>query len=150
MSQVLEPRTVPAAVPVRSYPATTGPAHQAYMLLSICFTALPIVAGLDKFFHVIADWDMYLAPKVTQMIPVTAHNLMLAAGVVEIIAGLIVAFKPQVGAWIVTLWLWAICVNLFLIPGFYDIALRDFALSLGALALARLAACPKATMSGST
>jgi len=126
-------------------PASTGysgamarPAYQAYVVLYTGFVALPIVAGLDKFFHLLVNWDQYLAPVVTQVLPVTAHQFMLVVGVIEIIAGLLVAFKPQLGAYVVALWLWGIIVNLLLVPGFYDIALRDFGLSLGALALARL------------
>jgi hypothetical protein len=114
------------------------PAYQAYVILHIGFAVLPVAAGLDKFFHLLVNWDQYLAPVVTEYLPVTGHTFMLAVGVIEILAGLIVAFRPQIGAYIVALWLWGIIVNLFLVPGFYDIALRDFGLSLGALALARL------------
>jgi hypothetical protein len=102
------------------------------------FIALPIIAGVDKFFHRLVDWDMYLAPQVTQIVPLSAHNFMLIVGVIEIAAGLLVAIRPQIGAYVVALWLWGIIVNLLIIPGFYDIALRDFGLSLGALALGRL------------
>src|SRR5438132_678778 len=82
-----------------------------------------------------ANWDMYLAPAVSRMLPVAPHTFMLAVGIVEILAGLLVAV---VRAYVVALWLWGIIINLFLVPGYYDIALRDFGLSLGALALARL------------
>lgn len=119
--------------------STARPAHQAYLILYAGFAALPIIAGADKFFHLLVNWDQYLAPQVTQVLPVTAHQFMLAVGVIEIAAGLLVAYKPQIGAYVVALWLWGIIVNLLLTPtGFYDIALRDFGLSLGALALARL------------
>jgi uncharacterized membrane protein HdeD (DUF308 family) len=74
----------------------------------------------------------------TQLIPVDAHTFMLAVGVIEIVAGLLVAFRPQIGGWIVALWLWGIIANLLLIPGYFDVALRDFGLSLGAVALAQL------------
>lgn len=84
------------------------------------------------------NWDQYLAPFVTRVLPAEGHTFMLAVGVIEIAAGLLVAFWPRVGAYVVMLWLWGIIVNLLMIPGFYDIALRDFGLSLGALALARL------------
>jgi len=117
----------------------TQPAYQAYLILHVGYAALPIIAGFDKFFHYLVNWDAYLAPVVTRAVPVTAHNFMLAVGVIEVVAGLLVAFRPQIGAYVVALWLWGIIVNLLLIPGFYDIALRDFGLSLGALALARLA-----------
>jgi len=115
-----------------------GPAYQAYQILHIAFILAPLLAGLDKFFHVLTNWDMYLSPAFARLASMSAHNLMLAVGVVEIIAALIVAFKPYYGGYLVTLWLWAIIINLLLIPGYYDIALRDFGLSLGAVALARL------------
>lgn len=117
---------------------STRPAYQAYLVLYAGFVALPVVAGLDKFFHLLASWDQYLAPMVTQIVPISAHTFMLVVGVIEIAAGLLVAFWPRIGAYVVALWLWGIILNLLLIPGFYDIALRDFGLSLGALALARL------------
>ena len=118
--------------------ALTNPAFQAYRILHIGFTILPIVAGLDKFFHVLGQWDRYLAPLVTRVVPVSGQTFMLAVGVVEIVAGLVVAFAPRMGGWIVMLGLWGIIINLLMVPGSYDIALRDFGLSLGALALARL------------
>jgi len=128
---------------VQGFPMTGNliaatPAHQAYQVLHFGFAAAPIIAGLDKFLHVLTNWDMYLAPWIAQLSPIGGHNLMLLVGIIEIIAGLIVALKPRVGAWIVFAWLWAIIINLLSYPGFYDVALRDFGLSLGALALARL------------
>lgn len=127
-----------ADVADRSLASPSRPAYQAYFLLHIGFAAIPVVAGLDKFFHVLVNWDQYLAPLVTQLLPVSPHTFMLAVGVVEIVAGLLVAFRPRIGAYVVAFWLWGIIINLLLIPGFYDIALRDFGLSVGALALARL------------
>jgi hypothetical protein len=108
------------------------------LILYIGFTILPILAGLDKFFHLLVNWDMYLAPVATRILPVSAHTFMLVVGAIEIVAGLLVFFRPQIGAYVVALWLWGIIVNLLLIPGFYDVAVRDFGLSLGALALARM------------
>lgn len=118
--------------------AGSSPAYQAYLILRIGFTALPILAGLDKFFYLLVDWDQYLAPAVARMLPVTGHTFMLAVGAIEIVAGLLVAVWPRLGAYVVAAWLWGIIANLLMVPGFYDIALRDFGLSLGALALARL------------
>jgi hypothetical protein len=115
-----------------------SPSRQAYVILYIGFTILPILAGLDKFFHLLVNWDMYLAPVATRILPVSAHTFMLVVGAIEIVAGLLVFFRPQIGAYVVALWLWGIIVNLLLIPGFYDVAVRDFGLSLGALALARM------------
>jgi len=137
MAQLLdEPRASQAwtRAPLRK----ASPAYQAYLLLYAGFSALPILAGLDKFFQFLVNWDMYLAPVVTRIVPVAAHTFMLAVGVVEIMAGLLVAIRPRIGAYVVALWLLGIIVNLLLAPGFYDIALRDFGLSIGALALARL------------
>jgi uncharacterized membrane protein HdeD (DUF308 family) len=119
-------------------PLAARPAYQSYVMLLTGFAALPVIAGIDKFFHVLANWDQYLAPLAAQVLPVSGHTFMLAVGVIEIAAGLLVAFRPRVGAYIVALWLWGIIVNLLLASGFYDIALRDFGLSIGALALARL------------
>jgi hypothetical protein len=115
-------------------------AYQAYQILHVAFVVAPILAGIDKFLHLLTNWDMYLAPSIASLFPIGEHNLMLAAGVLEIIAGLIVLVKPRIGAYIVALWLLAIIVNLLLVPGFYDIALRDFGLLLAALALGRLSA----------
>jgi uncharacterized membrane protein HdeD (DUF308 family) len=118
--------------------AHSTPSYQAYQILHFAFVAAPVIAGLDKFFHLLVNWDMYLAPQIARLSPIGGHNLMLAIGVIEIVAGLLVAFKPRIGAVIVAVWLWGIIINLLLIPSFFDIALRDFGLSLGALALARL------------
>jgi uncharacterized membrane protein HdeD (DUF308 family) len=108
------------------------------MILLIAFVVAPIVAGLDKYFNVLTDWIRYLAPVVPNWTGIAAATFMMIVGAIEIVAGLIVAFKPSFGGYLVAAWLWGIIINLLLIPGFYDIALRDFELSLGALALARL------------
>ena len=114
------------------------PARQAYQILLVGFATLPVIAGLDKFFHLLVNWDQYLAPLASRLLPVSGHTFMLAVGVIEVAAGLLVAFRPRIGAYVVAFWLWGIVINLLLVPGFYDVALRDFGLSLGALALARL------------
>ena len=113
--------------------------HQAYQILHIGFTIAPILAGLDRFFNLLTNWEKYLAPFVTQTLGISATTFMMAVGVIEIVAGLLVWFKPRFGGYLVMAWLWAIIINLLLIPGYFDVALRDFGLSLGALALARLA-----------
>ena len=112
--------------------------HQVFWVLRVGFTLLPIIFGLDKFFDVLTDWSAYLAPWIDDLVPGTAHQAMLAVGVVEIAAGVLVALRPRVGAYVVMAWLWGIIINLLLTGTFYDIALRDFGLSLGAIALARL------------
>ena len=115
------------ATPAVSRPSlsTANPAYQAYEVLHFGFAVLPIVAGVDKFFHFFANWDMYLAPLVTRTLHIEAHPFMLIVGVIEVIAGLLVAFWPRLGGYVVMLWLWGIIVNLILIHGFFDIALRD-------------------------
>src|SRR5438552_4125516 len=91
-------------------------AYSAYKILLPGFVALPILAGLDKFFHILVNWDMYLAPRLASISPMSGHNLMLVVGVIEIVAGLLVALRPSVGAYVVALWLWGIIINLLLIP----------------------------------
>lgn len=114
------------------------PAYQAYQILHVGFVVAPIVAGLDKFFNLLVNWEQYLPAFVNKMIGGHGHELMLVAGVIEIVAGVGVLFKPKFFAYVVSAWLLTIVVNLLLIPGYYDIALRDFGLALGAFALARL------------
>jgi len=114
------------------------PAYQAYQILHVGFSVAPLLAGVDKFTHLLVDWDKYLAPTIANALPFSAHTFMLAVGVVEIVAALIVWLRPRIGAYVVMGWLWGIIINLLMIPGYYDVALRDFGLSLGALALARL------------
>jgi hypothetical protein len=122
----------------RSSVTAATPAYQAYLILYAGYLALPIVAGVDKFFNLLCDWSRYLAPLATQVVPVESRAFLYGVGVIEIAAGILVALYPRVGAYVVTLWLWGIIVNLLLAGGFYDIALRDFGLSLGAIALGRL------------
>jgi hypothetical protein len=116
-----------------------GPVRQAYRVLQITFTVVPIVAGADQFFNKLGDWSMYLSPLATRIIPLSARHIMMVSGTVEIAAGLVVAFKPRIGGWIVAVWLWMIMANLLVSASFYDNVLRDFGLSMGAVALARLA-----------
>lgn len=118
--------------------STSSPSYAAYKILHLGFIALPILAGLDKFFHLLVNWDIYLAPRIASVLPISGHSFMLLVGVIEVIAGLLVAVKPRIGSYVVAAWLWGIIINLLLIPGYYDVALRDFGLSLGALALAQL------------
>lgn len=113
---------------------------QAFSLLYVAYIVAPIVAGVDKYFHYLVDWNIYVSPAYASIVGGRVTALMNAVGIVEIIAGLVVAIKPRLGGIVVAAWLWGIIVNLLLIPGYFDIALRDFGLSLGALALSRLAA----------
>jgi uncharacterized membrane protein YphA (DoxX/SURF4 family) len=137
--------TVARTVPAHNVPNVTregvlsDPAYQGYLLLRIGFAVAPILFGLDKFFNVMVDWERYLAPWIDRIVPGSAAATMHVVGVVEIAAGVIVALKPRYGAYLVAAWLGGIIVNLLTYPGYYDIALRDFGLMLGALTLARLA-----------
>jgi uncharacterized membrane protein YphA (DoxX/SURF4 family) len=116
----------------------TSPAHQAYRILQFGFTVAPIVAGLDKFFHLLVNWDRYLPAVVANISPIPGHLLMLIVGVIEIVAGIGVALNPRIFAYIVAAWLAVIIINLLLIPGYFDVALRDLGLLLAALALGQL------------
>ena len=115
------------------------PTFQAFTLLRVAFTVAPILFGLDKFLDWLVDWEIYLAPEINDLVPGTAHQAMIAVGVVEIVAGLVVAVRPRFGGYLVAAWLSGIIVNLLLQADHYDIALRDFGLLVGALTLARLA-----------
>jgi uncharacterized membrane protein YphA (DoxX/SURF4 family) len=115
-----------------------SPAYQAFQILRFGFTVAPILAGLDKFFHLLVNWDQYLPGLVAKTSPVPPHTLMFVVGVIEIVAGIGVALKPRIFAYVVAAWLALIIINLLLIPGYFDVALRDFGLLLAALALARL------------
>jgi hypothetical protein len=119
--------------------ALTDPAYQAFLLLRTAFTLAPVLFGLDKFAGVLTDWQRYLAPTIDDLVPGSAHQAMLMVGVVEVAAGALVAVRPRIGGYVVAAWLGGIILNLLLIPGFYDVALRDFGLFVAALALARLA-----------
>ncbi|MBE4738408.1 MULTISPECIES: hypothetical protein [Streptomyces] len=129
--------TTTSAAPRRA--ALTDPGYQAFVVLRVGFTVAPILFGLDKFANLLVDWPVYLAPWIDDLVPGSAQAAMYAVGVVEIVAGLVVALAPRFGGWLVAGWLAGIIVNLLTVPGHYDIALRDFGLLLAAVALARLA-----------
>jgi uncharacterized membrane protein YphA (DoxX/SURF4 family) len=115
---------------------TGDPAYQAYRILQAGFIAAPILAGLDKFFNILVDWQQYLAPFIGNIV---APGLFMAVvGVVEIAAGVGVAIKPRIFAYVVAAWLVGIIFNLLILPGYFDVALRDLGLAFGALALGRL------------
>lgn len=117
-------------------PAPVDYAHQAFRILRFGFIVAPIVAGLDKFFNLLVDWSQYLAPFLGDLFG--AEAFMVIVGIIEIVAGIGVALKPRIFAYVVAAWLVGIILNLLLIPGYFDIVLRDLGLALGALALARL------------
>jgi hypothetical protein len=135
ITAALRPIPFPTVQSLRS-----DPAAQAFVALRVVFTVAPILFGLDKFAEVmIGDWPKYLAPEFNDLIPGTAQDAMYMVGGIEIAAGLIVAVAPRFGGLLVAAWLGGIIVSLLLVGGYADIALRDFGLLIGALALARLA-----------
>lgn len=113
--------------------------RQAFQILRFGFTVAPIIAGLDKFLHLLTDWDKYLAPVVSNTLGIRPHTFMMVVGAVEIVAGIVVAISPRFGGYLVAAWLAGIIIDLLLVGGYLDVALRDLGLLLGALALARLA-----------
>jgi len=122
-------------------PTFSRHSHEAYSILRWSFAALPIIAGADKFFHFLTNWNHYLAPVVSTLIAkagLTTVSFMQIVGGMEILAGLLVAVKPRYGAYVVSAWLVAVGANLILAGGFLDVAMRDFGLALGAFALGRL------------
>jgi hypothetical protein len=129
--------TVPSQAPAAA--GTDRAGREAFLILRTAFTVAPILFGLDKFANVMTDWPKYLAGQLNDLIPGSAHQAMLAVGVIEVVAGLLVAWRPRIGAYVVALWLAGIIVNLLVLTGYGDVALRDFGLLLAALALARLA-----------
>ncbi len=162
------PQPAPPEYPARQYPTVdyppqaSGPFPQrgrgsraaertepsaavrvAHGFLRLAFVVLPIVAGADKFFHFLVNWDQYLSPTYAAIVGTDTQTLMYAVGIVEIAAGLLVAIALMVGGFVVMFWLWAIIANLCLVPGYLDIALRDFGLSMGALAMALLTPATK-------
>ena len=124
--------------PTRATRDLSSPSYQAFVILRAAFTIAPILFGIDKFFGYMTNWDSYLAPGIASLSPWSVHTTMYAVGIVEIVAGVVVALRPRIGAPIVALWLLGIIVNLLLLGGHLDIALRDLGLCLAAVALARL------------
>ena len=113
--------------------------YQAFVMLRIAFAVAPIAFGVDKFFNVLTDWPLYLATWVDDLMPGSAQDFMYVVGGIEILAGVLVAVRPRIGAPVVALWLAGIILTLVTGPGYYDVALRDFGLLVGALTLTRLA-----------
>jgi hypothetical protein len=124
--------------------------RQAFFLLRFGFTVAPIIAGLDKFLHLLTDWDKYLAPAVSNTLGIQPHTFMMIVGVIEIVAGVVVAINPRFGGYLVAAWLLGIIIDLVLVGGYLDVALRDLGLLLGALALARLAEAEVRVRTGAT
>jgi uncharacterized membrane protein YphA (DoxX/SURF4 family) len=134
----LDPRAATLA-PTFGERLKSDPAYQAFTIMRIAFTVAPILFGLDKFFNVMVDWEQYLAPWINDIVPGSASTAMHLVGAIEIVAGILVFVKPRYGAYVVAAWLAGIIINLLTYSGYYDVALRDFGLLLGALTLGRLA-----------
>jgi hypothetical protein len=117
---------------------TATPSYQAFQILHLGFTVAPILMGVDKFLGLLVNWDQYLPAFVNKMLGGRGHEFMYVVGVIEIVAGIGVFLKPKIFAYVVAAWLGLIIINLLMIPGYYDVAVRDFGLLLAALALGRL------------
>jgi len=129
---------------------TADASRQAFLLLRTVFTVAPVLFGLDKFTNILTDWTGYLAPIVPDTLHLPGQTVMYAVGVIEIIAGILVALRPRIGSLVVAAWLIGIIVNLLILGAFFDVALRDFGLFVGALALNRLATAASARQAGGT
>ena len=125
--------TVTANYPAHAHVAGADPAQRAATILRFTFGLVPIVAGADKFFHVLVNWNQYLAPFITDMVP--AGTFMSIVGIIEIVAGIIVLARPRIGSVIVALWLLGIAFNLVLTGKYFDIAVRDVVMAIGAWCL---------------
>src|SRR5262245_2312228 len=131
-----------SAAPVLHGRDLKDPSYQAYLILWLGFLVFLVVSGIDKQLDLLAGWDQYLSPIVTERMGLQAHAFMRCVGVGELVCALVLFFSPRIGGWIIGLWMIGIIVNLLTIPAFYDIVLRDFGLAFGGFALARLGAAP--------
>lgn len=127
--------TITADVRSAQVTTTKTAVERVVQILKLTYGIVPIVAGVDKFFHVLTNWDQYLAPFIANLLPFSPHTFMLIVGVIEIIAGIIVLAKPKLGGLIVSLWLLAIAFNLLLSGQYFDIAVRDITMAIGAFCL---------------
>lgn len=131
--------TTPSLSPSLLSRVREDPGYGAFWVLRLGFIALPLLMGLDKFTNLLTDWPGYLAPWVVAILPVSAQAAMYVIGVIEIVAGIAVAVRPRLAAWVVAAWLAGIILNLLTYPGFFDVALRDVGLLVAAVALGLLA-----------
>ena len=115
--------------------ATLSRTHTVTRLLQWTFGLVPIVAGADKFIHLLTDWDKYLALAVADLLPYCTHTFMSVVGIIEMVAGALVLIKPKLGSMIVALWLIGIAINL--LPGgqYFDVAVRDTVMAIAAFSL---------------
>ena len=107
-------------------------------LLKFTYGLIPIVAGADKFTNLLTDWSHYLSPALANMLPVSAHVFMMIVGVIEIIAGILVFANAKKWAYLVSAWLVLIALNLLISKNYFDVAVRDLAMAIGAYSLAKL------------
>jgi uncharacterized membrane protein YphA (DoxX/SURF4 family) len=121
-----------------THSGTVTQAEKVISLLRWTYGLVPIVAGADKFMHLLTDWDKYLAPSIANILPMQPHTFMSIVGIIEIIAGVLVLIKPKIGSLIVGLWLIGIAINLLLTGQYYDVAVRDTVMAIGAFSLCML------------
>lgn len=110
-----------------------------FNLLKFTFGLVPVVAGLDKFTNLLTNWEQYINPNLSEMLPFPTHTFMMIVGVIEIVAGVIVLIKPTIGGLIVSAWLTLIALTLLASGHFLDVAVRDLVMAIGAFSMARLA-----------
>ncbi len=110
-----------------------------FTLLYLTYGLLPIVAGLDKFTNFLTVWEKYLNPDIAEMLPLSAHNFMLVVGAIEIIAGILVLVRPAIGGIMVAAWLTLIALTLLVGGEYFDVAVRDLVMAIGAYSMAKLA-----------
>ena len=118
-----------------NHAVATTQTDKVITLLRWTYGLVPVVAGADKFMHVLTDWDKYLAPAIANMLPMSAHTFMNIVGIIEIIAGVLVLIKPRIGSLVVGVWLIGIAINLLLTGQYYDVAVRDTVMAIGAFSL---------------
>lgn len=138
METILNQNAALASEKLGSKVDTSDPGYQAFLILRTGFTVAPILAGADKFTHLLVNWDQYLPGFVNRMLGGHGHEFMYIVGIIEIVAGIGVFLYPKIFSYVVALWLVLIIANLLMIPGYFDVALRDLGLALAALALGRL------------
>jgi uncharacterized membrane protein YphA (DoxX/SURF4 family) len=123
----------------------------AWWALRIALGLVPILAGLDKFFNLLTNWEMYLNPLIPRILHLAPATFMHLVGVIEMVAGILVLTRfTRYAAYIVMLWLWAISLNLLVMGRFFDIAVRDITISVGAFALAKLTEVREMGVAGET
>jgi uncharacterized membrane protein YphA (DoxX/SURF4 family) len=124
-------------------PANMSQTEKVISILRWTFGLVPIVAGADKFMHLLTDWDKYLAPAIANILPMSPHSFMNIVGIIEIVAGILVLIKPKIGSVVVGLWLIGIAINLLLTGQYYDVAVRDVVMAISAFSLSMLIRGPR-------